>query len=229
MKLICIFVVFVNSIYATKNFTETKPSLRCTSPLMGWIDEPSERGFIFMEEKEIWKDVVDFEGLYLVSNLGGICRCRNGKLRLLKAWINAYGYVSVKLYKRTAPKTFIKKTTPLHRIMAIAFLPNESNKPEVNHIDGNKKNNTLSNLEWNTSKENVTHAISNGLRDTKGEKQRCAILTENEVIEIRKSKLGYRRLAKIYTHVSLSAITSAKQGRTWKHLPSREELNNQTL
>jgi len=40
--------VFVNSIYATKNFTETKPSLRCTSPLMGWIDEPSERGFIFM-------------------------------------------------------------------------------------------------------------------------------------------------------------------------------------
>ncbi len=55
------------------------------------------------------------------------------------------------------------KSYPLHRVIASAFIPNPQNKPEVNHIDGNKENNSVSNLEWVTRKENACHAGEHGL------------------------------------------------------------------
>lgn len=111
--------------------------------------------------KEIWESVKGYEGLYEISDLGRVKRIyKNGKTRILKPSCNKQGYVQLALSKNNKLKTF-----KIHRLVAIAFIKNSSNKREVNHIDGNKKNNSLNNLEWVTSKENIEHAIKTGLRN----------------------------------------------------------------
>lgn len=130
----------------------------------------SVKAFLFME---VWKDVVGFEGLYKVSNLGNVKRV--GFFRgVNKAYLNGYilkptdngkGYLRVKLTKDNKSKRFM-----LHRIIAEAFIENPLKKRCVNHIDHNKKNNSIENLEWCTHSENVIHAINHG-RWTQGSKK----------------------------------------------------------
>jgi len=122
----------------------------------------THRGYFIM--KEIWKDIKGYEGYYQVSNLGRVKSLdrlvfTNGykskyiKLgKILSNGINGDGYEHVVLYKYGK-----KLTTKVHRLVAIAFIPNNSNKPEVNHIDSNRKNNKLNNLEWVTKSENIRH------------------------------------------------------------------------
>lgn len=100
--------------------------------------------------EEIWKDINGYEGLYKVSNLGNIKRFNKSKNR--KFNINRNGYVLVNLYKNGTSKNL-----SVHRLVAKSFIPNPENKPQVNHIDGNKLNNCISNLEWCTAKENIIH------------------------------------------------------------------------
>ena len=117
--------------------------------------------------QEIWKDIIGYENLYQVSNLGNVkslCfgarnKRKSNITRLLKTNSNNFGYLKVELYKDGKSK--IKY---VHRLVAEAFIPNPDQKPQVNHIDGNKANNTLSNLEWVTSSENLSHACKTGLR-----------------------------------------------------------------
>ncbi len=101
-------------------------------------------------ENEIWKPVVGYEGLYEVSNLWNIrslIKNINRKMSSDKNW-----YKSISLYKESLWRTF-----KAHRIVAITFIPNPENKPQVNHKDGNKNNNSVNNLEWNTGSENQQH------------------------------------------------------------------------
>lgn len=105
---------------------------------------------------EVWKDVVGYEGYYEVSNLGNV-RNYNTK-SLLSQVVTDSGYRRVGLYKNG--KTEMK----VHRIVAIAFIPNKDDKPYINHKDGNKDNNTVDNLEWCTQRENIKHAWETGLR-----------------------------------------------------------------
>lgn len=110
--------------------------------------------------EEIWKDVVGYEGLYQVSNLGRIKSFvkHTGNGNILKNFKNTDGYDLVIITNG------IKRSTKtVHRLMAIAFIPNPENKPQVNHIDANKKNNNLSNLEWVTRSENTLHAYKVGV------------------------------------------------------------------
>ena len=100
--------------------------------------------------KEIWKDIKDYEGLYQVSNLGRVKRITTG--RVLKPLKHANGYLMVKLSKNS-----IVYTKTVHRLVAEAFIPNPEHKSEINHIDENKTNNNVSNLEWMTRKENINH------------------------------------------------------------------------
>lgn len=123
--------------------------------------------------EEIWKDVVGYEGIYQVSNFGGVRSCdrtiyykrgkpsspyKTVKGREITQHISNTGYYNVKLCNGGDRKYFF-----VHRLVATAFIPNKENKPQINHIDGNRLNNHVNNLEWVTMSENVLHAYNTGL------------------------------------------------------------------
>lgn len=113
-------------------------------------------------KKEIWKDIPGYEGRYLVSNYGNVKSTNflgHSGEKQLRITQHHTGYMVVSLGK------YPKKTFLVHRLVAEAFITNTDKKRCVNHIDGNKTNNCVENLEWVTSKENVQHAIINGLKD----------------------------------------------------------------
>lgn len=102
--------------------------------------------------EEIWKDIKGYEGLYQVSNLGRVKSKHRGSESILKSIINSRGYMHVCLCKNSTRKWF-----KVHRLVALHFLDNPENKPEVNHIDEDKRNNMVSNLEWCTTNYNVNY------------------------------------------------------------------------
>ena len=104
--------------------------------------------------KEVWKDIEGYEGLYQISNLGRVKRVTTG--RILKGGKDRGGYLIVSLYKNN-----IESKKLIHRLVAQAFIPNTENKPQVNHIDEDKTNNMVSNLNWMTAKENSNHGTHN--------------------------------------------------------------------
>ena len=110
---------------------------------------------------EQWRAVGGFEGRYEVSDEGNVRSLLRGGCRLLKFGIHQSGYYYVILYLEDGTS----KNVLVHRLVAEAFVPNPENKPDVNHIDGNKKNPCASNLEWVTKSENMYHAYSSGIRD----------------------------------------------------------------
>jgi hypothetical protein len=124
--------------------------------------------------KEIWKPVLDYEGLYEVSNLGNIRSLEHVSINTknvkqifksmtLKPYFNNKGYLNVSLCKNGK-----RSTLKLHRLVGIAFIPNNDNKPTINHIDGIKTHNYVDNLEWNTYAENNQHAYDNKLKISYG-------------------------------------------------------------
>ena len=110
---------------------------------------------------EIWKDVEGWEGLYKVSNTG---RVKSLQLRkgILKPFMTPDGYLRIGLYDG---KNKRRKTILVHRLVARAFLPSPPKKlkVEINHVDGDKENNYVENLEWVTHADNMRHAYKNKL------------------------------------------------------------------
>lgn len=108
------------------------------------------------------KEIKDFKDRYMVSDDGRIFSLRDfsGRKRFIekKQYTDKYGYKCCMLYKNGE-----KKHVTIHRVVATAFLENKENYPQVNHIDGNKSNNMVSNLEWCTASYNVQHSYDNGL------------------------------------------------------------------
>jgi hypothetical protein len=107
--------------------------------------------------KEIWKDVLGYEGIYQVSNLGNVKSLKFNKQKILSKCLNPNGYYTVTLSKKGQTKNML-----VHRLVCISFIENEDNKPQVNHIDYDKKNNNVDNLEWVTQEENNNHYLSYG-------------------------------------------------------------------
>jgi len=122
---------------------------------------------------EIWKDIKNYEGCYQVSNYDNVKSIERivnhsiyGKLliksKILKTSVTNKGYLIVGLWKNNKGKS---KT--IHRLVIGTFISNPNNKLQVNHKDGNKTNNYLTNLEWSTSSENIKHAYNNNLIHSK--------------------------------------------------------------
>lgn len=103
------------------------------------------------------KDIEKFKD-YTIDENGNVFSKRKNKY--LKQTINKYGYCKVTLQKNK-----YKKIYSVHRLVAEAFIPNPENKPQINHIDGNKQNNNITNLEWCTGKYNMNEAVRIGLFD----------------------------------------------------------------
>lgn len=104
---------------------------------------------------EEWKDIAGYELYYQISNIGQVKRKDTGKI--LKNNIrNGYEYVTLCVNRQ-------RKKFYVHRLVAIAFIPNPKSYEQVNHKDGNKSNNKVDNLEWCTQKENLMHAFRTGL------------------------------------------------------------------
>jgi DNA invertase Pin-like site-specific DNA recombinase len=190
---------------------------------------------------ETWRDILGYEGLYQISDLGNVRsldrKKRNGKdgkgFYILKGRVltlvnSKKGYKVVTLYKDGK-----QKVKEVHRLIAEAFIPNEENKPQVNHINGDKTDNSLNNLEWVTVSENIQHAFDNGLVNIKnisGEKNSQSKLKYDDVKYIRRVFIkrdrvyGASALARKYG-VSHQNILNIVNNKNWTSLSDEENTN----
>lgn len=178
-----------------------------------------------------WRDVVGYEGLYKVSNNGLIKnvprtykmkdgRNRTIKEQYMKFMVDKDGYNRVGLRRNGKQRKFY-----VHRLVARAFIPNEEEKPQVNHIDGVKNNNFYQNLEWCTHKENRAHAAENGLvPDQWGTKNPNVKITKEDAMLIRKMRKENKKLKEIATTIgtSESNVKNVVYGYTWAWLDKKE-------
>lgn len=162
---------------------------------------------------EEWRIIKGYDGLYQVSNYGRVKSFKFGKEKILKPGIDGKGYYIISLSLDNIRKTYL-----IHRLVGLTFIPNPEDKATINHINGIKTDNNISNLEWNTAKENYQHAVNTGLSN-KGEKNGRSKLTEEQVLEIRSSNLKRKELAKIY-NVSPRLISLIINNKIWKHISS---------
>jgi hypothetical protein len=173
----------------------------------------------------MWKPVVGYEGLYEVSDDGvvrslafeikkkvkGVAKIREAVE--LKQQIHRKGYAKVRLYKQTDWKQFF-----VHRLVAMMFIPNENNLTQVNHKDGNKLNNCVSNLEWISNTENMRHAYRTGIKvNPCGASASRAKLSEDSVmlaVKLRREGKTYREVARI-VGCKLETVQRICSGSAW--------------
>ncbi len=161
---------------------------------------------------KIWKPIIGFEGIYSVSEFGDVRRDKTG--RILKQEITRTGYLRIDIGKK------IRKQ--ISRLVIESFLGPRPEGMFCNHIDGDKTNNHISNLEYVTQSDNEKHAYRIGLRiSRKGEDSHLSKLTKNDVLEIRKLYIPFKngccRLSKKF-NVSEKCILSIIKRKTWKHI-----------
>ena len=163
-----------------------------------------------MIDKASW--LVGYNYLYSITTDGQIYSVRSN--RFLKPQMDKYGYLKTGLWKDGERKFFL-----VHRLVAKTFLPNVGNLPEVNHIDGDKTNNKLDNLEWCTSSDNLKHAFASGAKSNKGAKNPKSKLNEEKVREIRflLKIRDVKEISNIYGVVP-GAIYNIKSGKSWNHV-----------
>ena len=113
---------------------------------------------------EIWRNIKGINSAYFVSNMGHFKSVRNGKERILKQFLNHKGYYLVNWYDNDGKK----HGTGIHTLVAKAFIPNPDNLPEVDHIDNDKSNNCVENLQWLSTRDNIQKAWKQGKKHMLG-------------------------------------------------------------
>lgn len=181
-----------------------------------------------VECTERWEDIPNYENYYKISNLGRakslnriVPRGNHNftvKERILKQNIDSDDYLLIGVIKNGK-----EEKIKVHRLVAIMFILNPYNKPEVNHMKNkslivNKKDNRFWMLEWNTSKENMQNALKDGLIKL-GQDSVSAKLTEEQVLKIREigKSMTLTELSLIYD-VSITAIRDILKRNKWKHI-----------
>lgn len=175
---------------------------------------------------ENWKDVIGYEGLYLVSDMGQVKSMYTKKI--MSPGDNGRGYKFVSLAKCGRKQRFY-----VHRLVAMAFVPNPENKPQVNHMDCNKWNNSANNLEWVDIYEQMHHASINGkLYCSEFQKQQTRLansgikshlskLKDDDITKIRELSNVYgltnRELGLLFG-VHRETIGAIIRGKSWKHI-----------
>lgn len=175
---------------------------------------------------EKWRDIEGYEGLYQVSNHGHVRSVdrvvkysdgkpsRHFKGQEIKPLDGNNGYLFVNLSNNSKIKRI-----GIHRLVALAFIQKPSDNVEVNHIDGNKKNNSVENLEWVTRRENILHSYRKlgHKRPWKGRKMHNRKLTDKEASDIKHSDISRAILAKKY-HCNPSTICNIRAGKYYKEI-----------
>lgn len=176
-------------------------------------------------EKIVKVPVVGYEDFYMVDSNGNVYslhKSRFGKNSNLDENTPLSTYTDNKGYKSVVlVKNKVKRTTRLHRIVALTFIPNPENKPCVNHKNGIKTDNRVDNLEWVTYSENEIHSIKRlGKKKKKGQDSPLAKLNDETVIKIKiQLQKGEKssNIAKMF-NVSPQHICCIKKGRKWAHI-----------
>ena len=172
---------------------------------------------LMMFEGEIFIPISGEQG-YFICKSGKVLSCLSTKPRILKPKIDGKKYAFVNLGRGNN----CYRNKKIHRLVAEAFIPNPENKPQINHIDGNKANNNVKNLEWATQSENIRHAFLLGLnKPQKGSQQAQSKLNESDVLSIRQiyesGGATKKQLATKYG-VSDTLIHYIIIRRNWKHI-----------
>lgn len=168
-----------------------------------------------------WRAIPGYEGKYIISEYGDVRRLNFTAVRLNR-WggSNSYTMIAMPMKSRSVDGRYLtmyllQKPYPLHRLVALAFVPNPDNKPFINHKDCNSFNNHFSNLEWCTHQENMDHAKDNGLLNYVSAKK----LTPELVKEIKliPKTISSIEVAKKYP-VNSRTIRAIRLNQTWKYV-----------
>lgn len=158
-----------------------------------------------------WKEVKNYEGLYEVSDTGLVRIIKNKKI--LKQPLHKDGYYRVRLHKHGKQKSFMA-----HRLVALNFIDLKDGKYFINHIDGNKINNHISNLEWCTRLENASHALSLNLYSTGVSSGRAKLSLSDlkEIKQLQSQGVMQKDIAKKF-NVARQAIARLTKGIAYKN------------
>lgn len=163
-----------------------------------------------MQDSETWKDIPSYEGIYQISNNSQVKSLRSGK-KLTISFV-PYGFVKL-CVNGVAKKHYV------HRLVAVAFIPNPENKSMINHKDGDKRNNAITNLEWCDAKHNVKHAYESNLMPS-CENHSRAKFTNDQVRQMRLDRSNGLSRKFIMQKFNLSKLqyTRIIYRKTWKHI-----------
>ena len=167
----------------------------------------NENQIINIVESEVWKPVVGYEGLYEVSNIGRVrsINFRNsGKAKVMSPSFNTWGYLIVDLRKNNKRHSYT-----VHRLVALAFIPNPDNLPEINHKNEIKYDNTVENLEWCTRKYNINYGTAIKRRSIKIGKPIVQLDNNGNVVKKWESGL----VASRYYQIDRSGIYNCLHGK----------------
>lgn len=186
---------------------------------------------------EYYANIKGYENLYQISNYGTIksidkiVRNKNGyriiKGKILKPQIDKKGYYRIGLTKNHKQKFYL-----VHRLVAETFIPNVYNEPIINHKNGNKLDNHISNLEWCTQQYNIQHAYNTGLKmgvsaEHKGKYNPNVKLNEQDVLNIRNNKNNGINIKDSYNKykekITFKGFQNVWFGYTWKNLVEKIE------
>jgi hypothetical protein len=179
-----------------------------------------------MEYKEIFMDVIGYEGLYQVSNLGRVkglpkqVKMPNGSLKFYTEYIKKSCISKTGYERMTLNKNGVRRNHTIHKLVYDSFIGIKIKKHQINHIDGNKLNNKINNLEYITASENIKHAFRIGLKKSfLGNTHANSKISRDVAIKIKydHKNLYQWQVAEKY-NVSQQLVGLIRSGKRWPHI-----------